>query len=428
MGKTSVDLKLKSADRLKAYFSEIRTFTEKIVEPLKTEDFIIQAVEDVSPAKWHLAHTTWFFEAFVLAPHDSSYQVFHPQYDYLFNSYYITHGTPFDRSSRGLLSRPTVHEVMKYRHYVDERLLQFLDQAEEALFLKVYPMIEVGLHHEQQHQELLFMDMKYNFSVNPFKPVYLQKQTIESKKAPELKWMDIDEELSFIGHEGEGFSFDNERPRHKIWLHPYRLASRPVTNGEFMAFIEDGGYDQPSCWLSEGWATMKERNWKHPLYWEKCHGVWHQYTLHGLDTIHPDEPVCHVSYYEADAYARWTGNRLPTEAEWEHAFQDQERNGNFAESEQYHPNTDYRVGSKGFSKGYGDVWEWTMSPYSPYPGNKPYDGTLGEYNAKFMCNQIVLRGGSCVTPETHIRPTYRNFFAPDKRWQFGGIRLAGDRL
>lgn len=416
-------------------FAEIRKMTEHIVEPLETEDFVVQSMPDVSPAKWHLAHTTWFFERFVLVDHDASYQVFHPQYDYLFNSYYETIGQPFPRSSRGLLARPGIQEVFAYRKYVEEHLLHLIKHADEKKLQIIEPIIEIGLNHEQQHQELILTDIKYNFSINPLRPVYKeqpagkQPSNATTDSNDKLNWQGFAGGLVEIGHSGHGFAFDNEGPRHKVWLDPFRMASRPVTNGEFIQFIEDGGYHEVQYWLSDGWTVVQQEGWQAPLYWEKREGEWHHYTLAGMKKVDPQEPVTHVSYYEAAAYASWAGQRLPTEAEWEHAFADTdgEANENFLESGYYHPAAKGATHpTTGLSQGFGNVWEWTMSPYAPYPGNKPLEGALGEYNAKFMANQMVLRGGSCVTPKSHIRRTYRNFFQPEKRWQFSGFRLAGD--
>lgn len=412
---------------LESHFLKVRKFTEHIVEPLQIEDFVLQAIPDVSPAKWHLAHTTWFFERFVLKPYIQDYQEFHPQFDYLFNSYYETIGNPFPRPSRGMLSRPMLQEVTDYRHFVENHVLNLIKYADQELKLEIEPIIEIGINHEQQHQELLFTDTKYNFSVNPLKPVY--RETVPTADAPavqELEWISYDGELVEIGHDGEGFAFDNESPRHKVWLNPYSIGSRPVTNREFIEFIEDGGYDKVQNWLSDGWSTVKKEGWKGPLYWEKINGDWHYFTLSGMCKVIGNEPVAHVSYYEADAYARWAKKRLPTEAEWENAFMDKEVNGNLADTGIYHPHVNENLRQGGLQQGFGDVWEWTMSPYTPYPGNQPLAGALGEYNAKFMANQMVLRGGSCVTPASHIRSTYRNFFQPEKRWQFSGFRLAKD--
>jgi ergothioneine biosynthesis protein EgtB len=351
-------------------------------------------------------------------------------FDYLFNSYYITHGTPYERKARGLLSRPTIEEILEYRYYVDKHMILFLKQVSqenEDKLQEILQIIEVGIHHEQQHQELLLMDLKYNFSINPLKPIYKPSERKLGLTTPPVEWFMFDEGLYSIGHDETTFCYDNEEPSHKVWLNNYTLASRPVTNGEYIDFIEDGGYQNPELWLSDGWAKVLENDWDSPLYWEKVKGEWHHFTLSGLVTINQHDPVCHVSYHEADAYARWAGKRLPTEAEWENAFRKSELVGNFAESLDYQPSSEYKKDEQGFMKVFGDIWEWTKSPYSTYPGNQPYEGTLGEYNAKFTSNQMVLRGGSCVTPQSHIRATYRNFFYPEKRWQYGGIRLAGDK-
>jgi ergothioneine biosynthesis protein EgtB len=416
-------------NRAKSRFSEVRKFTEKIVEPLRTEDYIVQAMDDVSPANWHLGHTTWFYETFILVPYQSDYRVFHPGFDHLFNSYYVTHGEPFERANRGWLSRPDVNEIREYRNYVERHMLKLLDNIDAERLAVISPILEVGMHHEQQHQELLLTDIKYNLSVNPLTPVYQAAVTKESAEtAPILQWLNYEEGLTKIGHDGQDFSYDNEQPRHKVWLDAFQLASRPVTNGEYIEFIDDGGYRNPKYWLSEGWSIVDGNKWGSPLYWQQVGGEWHTFTLSGMKKINRAEPVCHVSYYEADAYARWAGKRLPREAEWEKAMTSSSvTEGNFAETGRFHPSAYYQNDQLGLSKGFGDVWEWTMSSYTPYPGNKPYDGVLGEYNAKFMSSQMVLRGGSCATPESHIRATYRNFFHPDKRWQFSGIRLAGDK-
>ncbi|HEX7065902.1 MAG TPA: ergothioneine biosynthesis protein EgtB [Bacillales bacterium] len=412
---------------IKSRFTEVRNFTEHIIEPLQTEDFILQAIADVSPAKWHLAHTTWFFERFILVPNEPNYQEFQPAFDHLFNSYYETIGTPFPRPNRGLLSRPAIKEVLDYRRYVEEHVVNLLEQGDQDLLSRVEPIIEIGINHEQQHQELLFTDIKYNFSVNPLKPLYREIALPSHSTNEALKWQSFEGGLIETGHDGEGFAFDNESPRHKEWLDPYAIASRPVTNGEFIEFIEDGGYEKVQYWLSDGWSTVNNEGWNAPLYWEKINGDWHYFTLSGMRKVEENEPVTHVSYYEAAAYASWVGKRLPTEAEWENVFANEEIKGNFAGSGYYHPVAGEESGQNDLQQGFGDVWEWTMSPYMPYPGNKPLEGALGEYNAKFMANQMVLKGGSCVTPASHIRLTYRNFFQPEKRWQFSGFRLAEDR-
>lgn len=413
---------------------QVRNFTESITESLALEDFVIQASPDVSPAKWHLAHTTWFFERFVLIPYLANYREFHTGYHQLFNSYYHTIGRPFPRQHRGLLSRPTVQEVMDYRHHVDEHLDSLLKHADQTLLSEVEPLIEIGINHEQQHQELFFTDIKFNLSINPLRPAYGGPSRYATYNEPQDMhspgtWPSFDGGVVEIGHRGDGFAFDNEGPRHKVWLEPYAIAPQPVTNREFLDFMKAGGYEKVEYWLSDGWATVQSEHWQAPLYWESHDGSWRVFTLSGMCDVAMLEPVTHISYYEADAYARWAGKRLPTEAEWEHAFAEEELVGNFVESGLCHPTPARRrdrSDSVKLQQGFGDVWEWTMTPYVPYPGNKPLEGALGEYNAKFMANQMVLRGGSCVTPQSHIRLTYRNFFQPEKRWQFSGIRLAED--
>jgi ergothioneine biosynthesis protein EgtB len=416
-----------AVERLSEHFQKIRTLTENLASKLQHEDTIIQAMPDVSPPKWHLAHTTWFFERFILKEHDTSYVTFNPQFDYLFNSYYETIGSYHPRHSRGVLSRPSMDEVYEYRKHVDEGILNLIDQYKGQLPEKIHALIEIGLQHEQQHQELLLTDVKYNFSCNPLLPQYADSKSIPlSNSNAETTYVNIEGGLVEIGFTGVGFSFDNEQPRHKVWLEPYRLASHPVTNGEYISFIEAGGYEQPEHWLSDGWAAVKKEKWKHPLYWRKTGDEWYTFTLTGEKKLNLDEPVCHISFYEADAFARWNGKRLPTEAEWEHAMASIPIEGNFVEREAYHPVIDESDNLAPFKQAYGDVWEWTSSPYTSYPRSKPLEGALGEYNAKFMCNQMVLRGGSCATSQSHMRATYRNFFQADKRWQFSGLRLAED--
>ncbi len=412
-------------------FKAVRGFSHTLAEPLETEDYVIQSMPDVSPTKWHLAHTSWFFETFVLSKALKGYRSPSPQYAYLFNSYYIQAGERHLRPKRGLISRPTVKETYSYRSHVDEYMMRFMESADEMKWKEFSPAIEIGIHHEQQHQELMVTDIKHVFSENPLRPLYVSDRgggkTV--RNAPPAKWIDIVGGVYSIGHSGKGFGYDNEFPLHKVYIEPYRLQSRAVTNGEYMEFIEDGGYETPELWLSEGWATVESRNWKMPFYWERKNGKWVCFTLSGMKDVNPSEPVCHVSYFEADAYARWAGARLPTEAEWEVAAADLPVDGNFADNLSFHPGTP--TNSKNISsllQMYGDVWEWTQSAYSSYPGFKTLPGALGEYNGKFMCNQFVLRGGSCATSQSHIRKTYRNFFPPDARWQFMGIRLAKDSL
>lgn len=413
-------------DTLKDEYLRIRKYSEQLVEPLEIEDFIVQADAHVSPSKWHLAHTTWFFETFILKNYLSNYTVFHKDFNYLFNSYYETVGKFHPQKARGLITRPTVSETFSYRKYVDDHVLSLIENENQIDIEQVKQLIEMGLNHEQQHQELLLTDLKYNFSFNPTYPVYLANDTVDSSSPQDLSFVEIEGGLVETGNDGEGFSFDNEGPRHKTWLDPYRLANRPVTNGEYLQFIENGGYTQPEYWLSDGWNDVKTYNWEAPQYWEKRDGKWFVFTLSGLLPVDEHAPVSHISFYEADAYARWAGKRLPTEEEWEHAFQHTPIKGNFAEQGYFHPISEDNEETHSFSKGFGDVWEWTQSSYSPYPRSKPLEGALGEYNAKFMANQMVLKGGSCATPASHIRLTYRNFFYPQMRWQFSGLRLAED--
>ncbi|RMH50783.1 MAG: ergothioneine biosynthesis protein EgtB [Bacteroidetes bacterium] len=413
-------------DTLSARYQTVRAATHALTDTLETEDFVVQTMTDVSPTKWHLAHTTWFFETFVLKPHAPGYRAFHPRYAYLFNSYYVQAGERHCRDKRGYLSRPTVEEVFAYRAYVDEHMERFLLTLDDAQRDTVEPLVTIGLHHEQQHQELMLTDIKHVLSVNPLRPAFRPQRARPEGRVPDLAWHPVEGGLYEIGHDGNGFAYDNEGPRHRYYLNDFLIANRLVTNGEFMAFIEDGGYRRPELWLSAGWATVAEQGWTAPFYWEHIDGAWHHFTLGGLQPVDPCEPVCHVSYFEADAYARWAGARLPTEQEWEVACRDLPIAGNFVESGYLHPTRAGTDGGDGLLQAFGDVWEWTRSQYEPYPGYAPDPGALGEYNGKFMCNQFVLRGGSCATPASHIRPTYRNFFPPDACWQFTGLRLARD--
>jgi len=414
-----------SRDYFVEQYSRVRRFSEQLCEPLVTEDYVIQSMPDVSPTKWHLAHVSWFFETFLLFPAIPDYQSLHPQYAYLFNSYYNTLGARHCRPKRGLISRPTVQETYAYRQYVDEHVLNLLEKLDERQLAKFAPIITLGLHHEQQHQELMLTDIKHVLSCNPLSPTYVARAPIQSTSIPPVEWVAFPEGVYWIGHEGEGFAFDNEGPRHQQFVQAFQLASRLVTNGEYLAFLEDDGYKKPLLWLSEGWATVQREEWQAPLYWEKRDGRWWMMTLSGMREVELAEPVCHVSYYEADAYARWAGTRLPTEAEWEVAAHDVPVEGNFVEHGLYHPAPLNTSNTKGkLAQMYGDVWQWTQSSYAPYPNFKPGSGAVGEYNGKFMCNQYVLRGGSCATSRSHIRSTYRNFFPAHAQWQFMGIRLA----
>jgi len=394
--------------------------TERLCEPLAVEDFQLQSMPDCSPPKWHLAHTTWFFETFVLARHHPDFRPHHPQFGYLFNSYYEAVGDRWPRPSRGLLSRPTVAEVYAYRSAVDDRVLGLLESADNATVAAVEPLVELGLNHEEQHQELLLTDLKHAFGLNPLRPAYWRGAAPGPGETTPLRWTSFPAGLRTVGHDGHGFAFDNEGPRHRVYLNAYDLASRPVTVGEYRRFMDDDGYARPEYWLSDGWAARQQHGWTSPLYWERTADEWSVFTLAGQRPLDPSEPVCHVSFYEADAYARWAGARLPTEFEWEAAAGPDVR-GHFLDAERFHPAADPGTGQM-----FGDVWEWTAGPYVGYPGFRPAAGAVGEYNGKFMCNQMVLRGGSCVTPPGHVRATYRNFFPPDARWQFSGLRLARD--
>ena len=406
-------------------YKAVRNFSMEICKPLITEDFVVQSMPDVSPTKWHLSHTSWFFETFVLNEVSGNYKSLHPQYAYLFNSYYIQAGERFERPKRGLLSRPSVKEVFQYRDYVDQNMISFFEGSNEETFKKLAQVIEIGLHHEQQHQELMLTDIKHVFSINPLRPVYIEKEDKNIQRIPSIKWISFGEGIYKIGHSGKGFSYDNETPRHNEYVESFSLASRLITNGEYIKFIEDGGYSKAELWLSDGAAAVDKEKWMAPLYWEKIDGDWWNFKLTGFKKVSLNEPVCHISFYEADAFARWAGARLPTEAEWETAASSLNINGNFVENRDFHP-VPVLEESNGLEQMYGDVWEWTRSSYSPYPGYKTLPGALGEYNGKFMSNQMVLRGGSCATSKTHIRKTYRNFFPPNARWQFTGIRLAKD--
>jgi ergothioneine biosynthesis protein EgtB len=418
-------IEITSASDLRRRYEEVRALSERLCETLETEDYVIQTMPEASPTKWHLAHTSWFFETFLLQTNISNYQSAHPQYNYLFNSYYNAVGPFHCRPKRGLLSRPTVNEVFEYRKYVDALMLELLDHADAGKLDSLEPRIILGLNHEQQHQELLLTDLKHVFSENPLRPTYRQRGAAKVNPVPPVRWFGFEEGIHAIGHRGSGFRYDNEEPFHRVFTDSFLLASRLVTNGEYLAFMQDGGYQRSELWLSLGWNTVKEKAWQAPLYWEKQASDWRTMTLAGMRDLCLEEPVCHVSFFEADAYARWSGARLPSEEEWEIAASGVAVEGNFVDNEVFHP-TALASEPPGPAQMFGDVWEWTRSPYSPYPGYAPVPGALGEYNGKFMCNQFVLRGGSCATSKSHIRPTYRNFFPPEARWQFTGFRLAKD--
>ena len=416
-------------ERLSVRYQDVRRVTEALCSPLEVEDYVVQSMPDASPAKWHLAHTSWFFETLVLKPEGVGDSGGASQYAYLFNSYYNALGERIPRHERGLLSRPTVAEVSRYRAAVDDRMMRFLEQAPADVLARIGTTVVLGLHHEQQHQELIQTDLKHLFSRNPLRPVYREQEPTAETEIGSHGWVGFGAGLRRIGHDGKGFAFDNERPRHETYLGAFRLADRLVTNGEYRAFVEDGGYDRPSLWLSDGWYARQANRWDAPGYWERSSDgdSWRIMTLAGMRDLVASEPVCHVSFYEADAYARWAGARLPTEAEWEVTAASVAIDGNFQENGRYHPAPLSSPAMNGLpAQLFGDVWEWTQSPYTPYPRFRPLAGALGEYNGKFMCNQLVLRGGSCVTPRLHIRPTYRNFFPPEARWQFSGVRLAQD--
>jgi len=420
--KLSVNMDIQT--NLMKEYCTIRKQTEKICQPLQTEDYIIQSITDVSPPKWHLAHTTWFFETFVLHESNPDYQWYDPLFQYIFNSYYksLTINN-FSRHHRGSLARPTVKEVYQYRQAVDAAILELFHQ--NKLNQTLLERIQLGLHHEQQHQELLLMDVKFNFSVDPSLPIYHQPNLPKVDKITDIQFFKFDAGLKEIGHEGSTFCYDNELPLHSTYINPFSIANRLVTNAEFLEFIQAGGYQDPLLWLDDGWACVQEQKWSMPLYWQKIDNEFYNFGLHGLSPLIANEPVSHISYYEAEAYARWRGCRLPTEFEWEIAAkQIQTSEANLAENAIFHPLS--AKNDSGMHQLIGDLWEWTASPYLPYPRYQPFDGALGEYNAKFMNNQMVLRGGSCITPRNHIRTTYRNFFQQDKRWVFSGIRLAKD--
>jgi ergothioneine biosynthesis protein EgtB len=405
-------------------YRRIRAATEALCIPLACEDYVVQSMAEASPVKWHLAHTSWFFEEFVLSTYVPRYRFHDLRYRHLFNSYYESVGPSYRRSERGLLTRPTVAETYRYRAHVDEQMAALLGvQGDDATLLS---RVTLGLHHEQQHQELLLTDLKHAFSLNPLRPAYRHNGSRPVADAETLVYRACRGGLREIGHEGAGFCFDNEMPRHRVFVPPYRLAARLVTNGEYRDFVRDGGYDQPTLWLADGWDTVRREGWQRPMYWSAS--LDQEFTLTGFAELDPHAPVCHLSFYEADAFARWAGARLPSEAEWELAASEQPVRGNFVERGVLHPCAPAEpiANDSGIRQLFGDVWEWTSSPYGAYPGYRRDPSPLGEYNGKFMVNQIVLRGGSCATPQSHMRASYRNFFMPSARWQFAGIRLAQD--
>ncbi|PZR74260.1 MAG: ergothioneine biosynthesis protein EgtB [Chthoniobacterales bacterium] len=417
--------------RLIEQFRQVRDFSTRLCRTLEPEDYVVQSMPEVSPTKWHLAHTSWFFETFVVKVWMQRYRSEVPQYAYLFNSYYNAAGDMHRRDLRGLISRPTVAETYRFRESIDECVIKLLEQADDALLAEIEPVLILGIHHEQQHQELLVTDIKHVFSQNPLYPVFQPSSAEpETGKVAAQRFVDFEEATILIGHDGDGFSYDNEGPRHRALVPSFSLSNRLITNGEYLAFIEAGGYTRPEFWLSLGWTTVNESasgGWQAPLYWVLRDGAWWNFTLSGFRRMNESEPVTHVSYFEADAYANWVGARLPTEFEWERAASGVPIEGNFVDAQYFHPTpAATRNGESALLQMYGDVWQWTRSAYLPYPGYRAVPGALGEYNGKFMCNQMVLRGASCATSRSHIRPTYRNFFQPEKRWQFTGIRLARD--
>jgi len=412
------------AETLLRAYQTIRQQSIDLCAPLKAEDYVVQPIEDVSPPKWHLGHVTWFFENFILADYYPDYQLYDERLNYFFNSYYESQGPRILRSMRGNMTRPPVEKVLSYRAHVDEKMADLITR-QKALDSQLHMLITVGLQHEQQHQELLLTDIKYILGNNPLHPAYRELQESPPTDTPEAEWLSFPEQVTEVGYEGPDFSWDNERPRHKTYIHAFEVQDRLVTNGEFLEFIEAGGYEQFEHWLSDGWDWVNQLQQHTPVYWYQEDGKWFEYTLNGLQPLVLSAPVTHVSYYEADAFARWKGYRLPTEQEWEVActrlYPVIPEEGNFVERAAFHPqpkteDDDYQM--------LGHVWEWTGSAYLPYPNYPRFEGALGEYNGKFMVNQMVLRGGSCATPYSHMRHTYRNFFQPEKRWQFTGFRLA----
>ncbi len=412
-------------EQLLAKYRRVRAFTEHLCSPLTVEDYVVQSMTDASPTKWHICHVSWFFEQFVLSEVVKTYESPDPRFAYLFNSYYIQAGPRYLRPRRGLISRPTVEEAHAYRAHVDRAMAEFIRGGGEDAFERMAPVIEIGLNHEQQHQELILTDIKHMLAQNPLHPVYREAKARDyTPQVQKLGWVGFDEGVYQIGHDGEGFGYDNESPRHRVFLEPFELGDRLITNGEFIEFIEDGGYETSCHWLSEGWSTVEGQGWEAPLYWESRDGEWLNFTLAGLRPVVRDEPVCHVSYFEANAFAMWKRMRLPTEAEWEAASAGLGIEGNLVDDEYFHTIPLRPTAGDGLKQMYGDVWEWTQSHYSPYPGYRPALGAIGEYNGKFMCNQFVLRGGACTTSRDHVRPTYRNFLPAYSQWFFSGIRLA----
>jgi len=412
-------------DALIDQYRSCRQLSEQLVAPLSEADCQLQSMPDASPAKWHLAHVSWFFETFLLRRFAPAYQVFDEHFGHLFNSYYNAIGSQFSRPHRGLLSRPSLEEVLAYRHHIDSNMERLLADSTDAAITE---LTTLGIQHEKQHQELLLTDIKHALYQNPLLPAYvdsapLTTETHACNATAPLTWSHFPEGLYQVGYSGDGFSFDNEAPRHKVYLQAFQLANRPVSNGEYLAFIEDGGYQRSELWLSDGWAWVNEHRARAPLYWRQQEDGWYLYQLTGLQPLPRSSTVCHINYYEASAFAAWQGKRLPTEQEWEVAAEQWQGNSNNLGSGKLQPQA---ADNEALGQLFGDVWEWTASAYLPYPGFKPFAGDAGEYNGKFMSGQFVLRGGSCVSPTNHVRPSYRNFFYPHQQWQFSGLRLAED--
>jgi ergothioneine biosynthesis protein EgtB len=413
---------------LRAY-EATREVSQTLAAPLSPEDQTVQSMTDASPVKWHLAHTTWFFETFVLKHFVDDYKPFNGAFEHLFNSYYNSIGEPYPRDKRGLVTRPGAQETLEFRAYVDMAIAGLLENISDNSFGKVLQLMRIGINHEQQHQELLCTDVKHALSFNPLDPAaYVAAAPLKDEGQPELGWVYFDGGVEETGVDWElaEFAFDNEGPRHKTFVAPFKLADRLVTNGEYLTFMKDGGYETAALWLSDGWALVNEEGWQAPLYWREDDDRWSTYTLHGREAINPHAPVSHISYYEAAAFAEWAGKRLPREEEWEIAARGEAATGNFLNPGTSPAPTPVNGQTTRLRQIFGDCWEWTQSPYTAYPGYRAPKGAVGEYNGKFMSGQMVLRGGSCATPEGHIRPTYRNFFYPHQRWQFAGLRLAED--
>jgi ergothioneine biosynthesis protein EgtB len=407
-----------NVDTIAARYTDVRRHTLALADPLSEEDCCVQSMPDASPIKWHMAHTTWFFETFILERHEAGFKPFHPAFRVLFNSYYNGVGDKHPRPQRGMLTRPPLRDIVAYRHNVDERICALL--SEHTLTTELLALVETGLQHEQQHQELMLTDVKHMLSMNPLSPAYSNTPYKPAPASAPLSWVEQEAALVGIGHAGECFCFDNETPRHRQFVEAHAIASRQVNNREFQQFVEDGGYREPALWLSEGWDWVQANRLAHPLYWRQDTTGWKEFTLYGLQPVDPDRPVTHVSFFEAEAYARWAGVRLATEAEWEHAASGASLFGVHG----LHPMPSLREQANGMTELFGTNWQWTLSSYAPYPGYRTADGAIGEYNGKFMSNQYVLRGSSCATPPGHARATYRNFFPATARWQFAGIRLA----